>query len=82
MFGFNLSWVGRAAQKIRRKKFVPNPDHYPMDTNRHFYDFIVSHVHLTEGELANRVLSMSSKRSSKASLLDCIHVTHNAVKGK
>ncbi len=80
MFGFKLSWTGRAAQRI--KKFVPNPDHYPMDTSRHFYDFIVDHAHLTEGELVDRVLSMSSKKISKASLFDCIRVTRNAVKGK
>ncbi len=64
------------------KKFLPNPDHYPVDTPRHFYDFIVDHAHLTEDELVGRILSMSSKKISKASLFDCIHVTRNAVRGK
>ena len=82
MFGFKLSWFGRAAQKRKRKKFVPNPDFYPMDTIQHFYDFIVNHAHLTEDELVDRVYSMSSKKVSKASLLDAIHVARNAVKGK
>ena len=79
MFGLTPRWLGILSRK-KEIKFTPNPDHYPLDTNRHFHDFVVDHSEMTDNELANRILRMTHKRVSKVSLLDCIRVTRKSRK--
>ncbi len=60
---------------IKQKKYTPDPEHYPLDTCRNFINFVKDHRHLTDIELANRVLSVTNKRIKAADVLDLVQTT-------
>ena len=68
-----FNWLKR--KKKCRNLFVPNPTHYPLDTQRNFIDFVKDHVHLTNVELANKILSITNKNVKAASVLDLVQIT-------
>ncbi|KKL82980.1 hypothetical protein LCGC14_1979380 [marine sediment metagenome] len=79
MFGLISRWLGIFARK-KEINFTPNPHYYPLDTNRHFYDFIADHSKMTDNELVDRVLSITHRKASKDSLLDCVRITRKVIK--
>ena len=65
-----FNWLKR--KKKCRNFFVSNPTHYPLNTQRNFIDFVKDHAHLTNVELANRILSITNKNVKAASVLDLV----------
>ncbi len=66
MFGF-----------LKRKKYVPDPEHYPLGTCRDFYQFVKDNLNLTDAGLVDKIYTLTTKDVKAATLFDLIQVTRN-----
>ena len=60
---------------FRKKKDYSNPDHYPLDTRKNCYRFIIDRPDFTEAELVDTIRHHSSKRITANQVLDLVRVT-------
>ncbi len=63
----------------RRKKIKSNPDHYPLDTVRNFYNFIVDRPDFTDAELTDIILRTASKIVWTMDIVDLVKVTRDSI---
>ena len=70
MFGLSFRW--------RKKKVKSNPDHYPLDTCKNLYRFIVDRPDFNDAELVDIIRHRSSKRVTYDNVLDLVRVTRSS----
>ncbi len=61
----------------RKKKFVPDPEHYPLGTCRDFYQFVKDNLNFTDAELVDKIYTLTTKDVKAATLFDLIRVTRD-----
>lgn len=59
----------------RKKKYVPNPEMYPLDTCQHFVQYVRSAPHVSDSVLAHDILSRSITTANYFSIIDLVRCT-------
>jgi len=65
----------RWISKLLKKKVKYNPDHYPLDTYKNCYRFIINRPDFTDDELAYLIMIVSTKDIKSTATLDLVRIT-------